>query len=131
MIWLNQTTDPIFNVDMDFLLEYKKECDRYLGGIKHILTCQLVDYTVYCDMQILYDTFGKLLYGLIKETIQNKKEYEQMKKDISVATNTFRKGLEGALPEDVIAEVLEQVDLFTTQMKKFYYVLETVCYIGG
>ena len=131
MIWLNRTIEPIFNVDRDFLLEYKKECDRYLAGIKHILTKQLVDYTVYCDLNGLYRSFGHLISELLHETIEERKVYDQLKKDIEVETNAFLQGLKGTLPEDVIDQVIQQVNLFTTQLKKFYYVLETVCYVGG
>ena len=131
MIWLNRTIEPIFNVDRDFLLEYKKECDRYLAGIKHILTKQLVDYTVYCDLNGLYRSFGHLISELLHETIEERKVYDQLKKDIEVETNAFLQGLKGTLPEDIIDQVIQQVNLFTTQLKKFYYVLETVCYVGG
>ena len=131
MIWLNQAKDPLFNVNTEFLLEYKKECDRYLGGAKHIMTQQLLEYTVYSDLQKLYNSFGAFLRSLLNETLTDQKEYEKMKKDIEVKTDAFLQGLDGTLPENVTQAIVEQINMFTTKMQKFYYVLETLCYAGG
>lgn len=128
MILLNRELHPIFNIDPDYIITYKKECDVHLGAMKHQLSRQLIDYKVYYYLQKLYNSFYKILKGLLEETYEDIKTWNEDKKDLELACKTFASSMKGSVPEKVQQRVINQLDMFQTEMNKLYNVLQTVCY---
>lgn len=128
MIVLNRELHPIFNIDPDYILTYKKECDVHLGAMKHQLSRQLIDYKVYFHLQKVYNAFYQIIKGLLEETYEDIKTWNEDKKNLELELKTFVSSMKGTVPEKVQDRVLKQVDMFQTEMNKFYNVLQTICY---
>lgn len=128
MIVLNRELHPIFNIDPDYVLTYKKECDVHLGAMKHQLSKQLIDYKVYYHLQKVYNDFYKIIKGLLEETYEDIKTWNEDKKNLELDLKTFVSSMKGPVPQKVQDRVLNHVDMFQTEMNKFYNVLQTICY---
>lgn len=127
MIILGYKEPPIFKINHDIVLEYKRICDTYLVNIRRNMTRQCVDFRLYGPMNKVFNSYGNIIESLLEDKYTDIREFEADYRRLEQSCNDYKKDADIQLVGFVYSNVCEELDMLVLAMNKLKYIIDNFC----
>ena len=129
MIFLNKEPFKIVSIDKDMVLNYKHEGDLFLVGIQHELTKQPISYVIYYDLQMVDNSFFKIIKNLVENNYTDVSQLKNQHSEFLSYCNTFIKSCSVIGNDNVYNIVTDLINKLKLSVEKLIYIVENFCLV--
>lgn len=129
MIFLGQEEKSVIQIDKDLVINYKKSGDSILVDIKRNLTCQLIWYVVYYDLQKVNNSFFTIIKKLYNENYSDISYLKKDNEEFVKCCNLFLKNCKSKISDSIYDVLVRDIDKLKLVIQKLIYICENICYV--
>lgn len=129
MIFLGQEEKSVIQIDKDLVINYKKSGDSILVDIKRNLTCQLIWYVVYYDLQKVNNSFFNIIKKLHNENYSDISYLKKDNEEFVKCCNLFLKNCKSKISDSIYDILVRDIDKLKLVIQKLIYICENICYV--
>ena len=131
MIKLKQSKESPIVVSKKFLADYKEQGDKYLANIRRNLSKQPAVWTLYGDLQQLYNAYGDIINSLVNGEYYDISEVRKGFREYEKVAKYFVKMTDGEVPYNIQCSVEEDVEDVRLLLVKLVTIIEKYCNTEG